>query len=95
MRIRAIFGGLMAGLAAAVVIAGPARAAGPEAEPEDSGSWIVSLSPGVTYILLDNVSILLDNVSVYGLVQLPIYRQVSGVQLTANWVALVAISTRF
>jgi hypothetical protein len=61
---------------------------GPEAEPEDTGSWIVSLSPGVTYSILDNVS-------VYSFVQVPIYRQVNGIQLTANWAALVGISTRF
>lgn len=64
------------------------RDTGPEAEFEDSGSWTVSLSPGVTYAVLANTSI-------YGFVQVPIYRYVNGVQLTARWAALVGISTRF
>jgi hypothetical protein len=64
------------------------RDTGPEAEFEDSGSWTVSLSPGVSYAILDNTNI-------YGYVQVPLYRYVTGVQLTADWAALAGISTRF
>lgn len=48
----------------------------------------MSLSPGITYAILDNVN-------VCSFVQVPIYRQVTGIQLTANWSALVGVSTRF
>jgi hypothetical protein len=64
------------------------RDTGAEAEFEDSGSWTVSLSPGVSYAVLSNTN-------VYGFVQVPIYRYVNGVQLTAHWAALVGVSTRF
>lgn len=61
---------------------------GPEAEREDSGSWTVSLSPGASYAVTPSTNL-------YGFVQVPIYRYVSGVQLTASWAALAGISTRF
>jgi hypothetical protein len=64
------------------------RDTGPEAEFEDSGSWTVSLSPGVSYAVLANTNL-------YAYVQVPIYRYVNGVQLTARWAALVGLSTWF
>jgi hypothetical protein len=64
------------------------RDTGSEAEFEDSGSWTVSLSPGVSYAVLANTNL-------YGYVQVPIYRYVTGVQLTARWAGLVGVSTRF
>jgi hypothetical protein len=64
------------------------RDSGPEAEFADSGSWTLALSPGLSYAVLDNVSL-------YGFLQVPIYQYVSGVQLVADWGALVGISTRF
>jgi hypothetical protein len=64
------------------------RDTGAEAEFEDSGSWTVSLSPGASYAL--NVS-----TNLYGFVQVPIYRYLNGVQLTASWAALAGISCRF
>jgi len=64
------------------------RDTGPEAEFEDSGSWTVSLSPGISYAVLDNTN-------VYAFVQVPVYRYVNGVQLTANWAALAGVTTRF
>jgi hypothetical protein len=64
------------------------RDTGAEAEFDDSGSWTVSLSPGASYAL--NAS-----TNLYGFVQVPIYRNVNGVQLTASWGALAGITTRF
>jgi hypothetical protein len=61
---------------------------GPEAEREDSGSWTVSLSPGISYAVSDSANL-------YGFVQVPIYRYVNGVQLAASWAALAGISCRF
>jgi hypothetical protein len=37
----------------------------------------------------------LSNTDLYGFVQVPVYRYVTGVQLTARWAGLVGISTRF
>ena len=64
------------------------RDSGLDAESEDSGSWTVSLSPGIRYAIRDNINL-------YSFVQVPIYRRVNGVQLTADWSALVGVSTRF
>ncbi|MGE0260803.1 MAG: hypothetical protein AB7H71_06615 [Alphaproteobacteria bacterium] len=64
------------------------RDTGSEAEPEDSGGWTVSLSPGISYGVFTNTD-------VYGFVQVPLYRYVNGVQLTANWSVVVGVSTRF
>jgi hypothetical protein len=61
---------------------------GPEAEREDSGSWTVSLSPGISYAVSDSANL-------YGFVQVPIYRYVNGMQLAASWAALAGISCRF
>lgn len=64
------------------------RDSGPEAEFADSSSWTVALSPGVGYAVLDNVSL-------YGFVQVPVYQYVSGVQLVADWSGVIGVSTRF
>jgi hypothetical protein len=32
---------------------------------------------------------------IYGFVQLPLYQRVNGVQLTADWSAVVGVSARF
>ncbi len=64
------------------------RDTGSEAESEDSGGWAVSLSPGVSYSVFTKTDL-------YGFVQVPLYRYVNGVQLTANWSVVVGVSTRF
>jgi hypothetical protein len=64
------------------------RDAGPAAEPEDSGGWTVSLSPGISYGVTASTNL-------YGFAQVPLYRYVNGVQLTANWSVVVGVSTRF
>ncbi|MBX6367201.1 MAG: hypothetical protein IRZ04_04425 [Rhodospirillales bacterium] len=64
------------------------RDSGPNAEFEDSGSWTVALSPGISCAVLDNVNL-------YGFVQVPVYQYVSGVQLVADWAGVVGVSTRF
>jgi hypothetical protein len=61
---------------------------GTEAEPEDSGSWTVALSPGISYAVSNSTNL-------YGFVQVPVYQYVKGVQLTAKWTALAGVSTRF
>jgi hypothetical protein len=64
------------------------RDSGLQAEPEDSGGTFVFLSPGASYAVAKNIQ-------VYGFVQKPIYQYVNGVQLTADWSAIVGVSTRF
>ncbi len=65
-----------------------ARDKGAEAEPEDSGGHTVAIAPGITYSFTPAVQI-------YGFAQLPIYRYVNGVQLTAKWAGTVGISVQF
>lgn len=62
--------------------------AGAEAEPEDTGGRYVYLSPGLSFAPAEQVQ-------VYGLVQLPLYQRVEGVQLTADWALAVGVSMRF
>ena len=64
------------------------RDSGDEAEAEDSGSRVLSLSPGATYALDRGAQ-------VYAFVQLPVYQNVNGVQLTADWSAVAGFATRF
>lgn len=64
------------------------RDSGAEAEPADSGGRYAYVSPGLSYALTDHTQ-------VYGYVQLPVYQQVNGVQLTAEKAVLVGISSRF
>ena len=65
-----------------------ARDHGAEAEPEDSGSRTLSLSPGFTYALTPAVQ-------VYAFVQIPVYQHVNGVQLVADRSYAVGISAQF
>lgn len=64
------------------------RDSGAQAEPEDSGGRYLSLSPGLSYAVSDNVQI-------YGFFQKPLYQNVNGVQLTANRALVVGVSGRF
>ncbi len=64
------------------------RDKGAEAEPDDSGGQTVAIAPGFTYAFTPAVQI-------YAFVQLPIYRYVNGVQLTANWAGTIGISAQF
>jgi hypothetical protein len=65
-----------------------ARDSGPEAEPADSGSRSLFVSPGVSYAIGDSMQ-------VYAFVQQPIYQKVNGVQLTADRAFTAGISGRF
>lgn len=64
------------------------RDSGDEAEPEESGGDAVYFAPGVSY----EVS---PGARVYGLLQLPLWQRVNGVQLTADWGVTVGVTTRF
>jgi hypothetical protein len=64
------------------------RDSGAEAEPEDSGGQFVFVSPGISL----NVT---RSVQLFGLVQLPVYQDVNGVQLTADWGATAGLGFRF
>ncbi len=61
---------------------------GLQAEPDDTGGKFLFISPGASYAITKTFQ-------VYGFVQKPIYQNVNGVQLTANWSAVIGISTRF
>lgn len=58
------------------------------AEPADSGSTTLSLSPGLSYRITNSTH-------VYGFVQTPIYQYVRGTQLTSDWSAAVGINTAY
>jgi hypothetical protein len=64
------------------------RDAGTAAEPEDSGSRSLFVSPGVSYQLTDAVR-------AYAFYQQPVRRHVNGVQLTADRAIVVGLSTHF
>ena len=64
------------------------RDRGAEAEPADTGSRSVFLSPGLSLRLTDALR-------VYGFVQQPLYQYVNGVQLTARRAFVLGASTRF
>ena len=64
------------------------RDTGDEAEPEDSGSRTLSLSPGITFSVTPSVQL-------YAFVQLPLYQNVNGVQLVANRSYAVGVSAQF
>ncbi len=64
------------------------RDAGAQAEPEDSGSKSLFLSPGVSVGFTKDVR-------AYGFLQLPLYQYVNGVQLIANRAIIVGLSSRF
>jgi hypothetical protein len=61
---------------------------GANAEPDDTGGTFVHLSPGLGIALGDRTQL-------YGFVQLPLYQDVNGVQLTADWAAVAGVSRRF
>lgn len=61
---------------------------GSEADPRDSGSRMLAVSPGFSYALGRRAE-------VYAFVQMPIYQYVNGIQLTADWAAMVGVSSQF
>ncbi len=64
------------------------RDSGANAEPADSGSRTVSISPGLSYRITPAVQ-------VYGFVQKPLYQNMNGAQLTPDWSAALGINTAF
>ena len=64
------------------------RDSGANAEPADSGSRTVSISPGLSYRLTQSTQ-------VYGFVQKPTYQYMNGAQLTPDWSAALGINTAF
>ena len=64
------------------------RDRGSSAEPANSGGKLLFLSPGLSYVVAKNVQL-------YGFLQLPLYQYVNGVQLVADWAAVIGVSTRF
>jgi hypothetical protein len=64
------------------------RDSGDDAEPEESGGDALYLAPGVSY----EVS---HGSRVFGLLQVPLWQRVNGIQLTADWAVTVGITTRF
>jgi Putative MetA-pathway of phenol degradation len=64
------------------------RDTGVNAETDLSGSRTVFFSPGLAYSLTHDVQL-------YGYVQLPLYRYVNGVQLSADWSVIVGVTSRF
>ncbi|MDP1645501.1 MAG: hypothetical protein Q8K35_01310 [Thiobacillus sp.] len=61
---------------------------GANAEPDDSGGKTVYFSSGAAVPLGKDAQI-------YGLVQLPLYQNVHGTQLTADWAATLGLTMRF
>ena len=64
------------------------RDRGAQAEPEDTGGRFVHLSPGLSYSIARRTQI-------YGFLQIPVHQHVRGVQLVAEWGAVVGVTTRF
>ncbi len=64
------------------------RDSGAQAEPADSGSRSVFVSPGLSYAVASNMQ-------VYGFYQHPVYQNVNGVQLTAKQAFVIGVSGRF
>ncbi|MEJ5991222.1 transporter [Ramlibacter sp. PS3R-8] len=64
------------------------RDRGAEAEPDDSGSRALFLSPGLAYDVTDGTRL-------YAFLQQPLYQHVNGVQLTAKRAFTVGLATRF
>ena len=62
--------------------------AGAQAEPDDTGGKFLFLSPGVSYAVTKSTQL-------YAFVQKPLYQHVNGVQLTADWSAVIGVSARF
>ncbi len=64
------------------------RDSGVNAEPDDSGSRSVFISPGLSYAVTPSMQ-------VYGFYQHPVYQYVNGVQLTAKQALVVGLNMRF
>lgn len=64
------------------------RDSGITAEPVDSGSRSLYLSPGISYQVTDALR-------AYAFYQHPLYQEVNGVQLTSKRAIVVGVSTRF
>ena len=64
------------------------RDSGRQAEPEDTGGNFLFVSPGISYAVTRATQI-------YGFIQKPVYQRVNGVQLTADWSAVVGVTARF
>ena len=64
------------------------RDRGAQAEPEDSGSRSLYLSPGLSWQWTDALR-------TYAYYQHPLYQHVNGVQLTADRAFVIGVSTRF
>ena len=65
-----------------------ARDSGANAEPADSGSRTLSISPGLSVRLTQSTQL-------YGFVQKPIVQYLNGAQLTPDWSAALGINTVF
>ncbi len=63
------------------------RDAGAHAEPDVSGGRFIFASPGVRFALGKDTQ-------VYGFAQVPIYRNVNGIQLTADWTFVAGMTLR-
>jgi predicted porin len=64
------------------------RDSGANAEPDESGGKYVYLSPGLSYAFASGFQ-------VYGYVQVPLYQNVNGVQLTQSTSYVAGVSYRF
>ncbi|WP_407279413.1 transporter [Aromatoleum evansii] len=69
-------------------VAFKARDRGAEAEPEDTGSTMVALSPGINWQMSPHWQL-------YAYYQRPIYQHVNGVQLTPRWSAVLGTTVAF
>ncbi len=65
-----------------------AKDSGANAEPDLSGSKSVFLSPGLIYSLTHDLQL-------YSFVQLPIYRNYNGTQLSVDWAFVAGATVRF
>ncbi len=63
------------------------RDSGSNAEPDVSGGRYIFASPGARYAVGKDMQ-------VYGFVQAPIYRNVNGIQLTADWSLVAGVTLR-
>lgn len=77
-----------AGLMLQVNVLHRTRDRGREAEPGDTGGNFIFVSPGASYAIGPRTQI-------YAFVQKPVYQYVNGVQITADWSALMGITSRF
>ena len=64
------------------------RDSGAAAEQDDSGGKFIYISPGLSFSFDRDKQI-------YALVQLPLYQNVQGTQLTADWAATLGLNVRF